>query len=511
MTMKGQGERVTLSIVRDAFFRGDFEGCLALCDALRPRDARDGIEATLLRARCLIPLGRGEHALEALRGLRIADEQHDEYITSRVLLSAAYLSLGQHQRGLEIAREAYEDGRDSHPTVRAEATAQLGIAYYRNTEYARADRYLQAVSADADIVHAKAMLYRGYVAWARGDYNGSVQRFQDALRCIDACEHHDRFVQAETLYGLTFLAGELPRTDLWGDVRERIDRFDWSVSGVGVWRYWIAVEGSFVAELLGDLRASTTWARLAERLAPDEPSRIAAWCRLAARFGRYGEDGAHAYFVDKATEAYETMKRDPRRSEQRALPLAIADETVYGEEPVAAAPLLTYYAEAIIPTMKGHAEERRLDASHGMILGHFEERRGNRARAQEAYLRAFEGFRSVGFLRRAAIVAYRLLVLTGEDHYEAFITEALRDASPAYWVKARITKSRIEARLTPRQLEVLRLVAEGRSNKEIAAARGIAFHTARNTVSEILSLLGVESRAELAALAATRGLVRSGK
>ncbi len=119
---KGPGERVTLSVVRDAFFRGDFERCLTLCDAFESRDAKDAAEIVLLRARCLIPLGRGEHAIQALRGLRLTDDQHDAYLTGRMLMSAAYMSIGQDARGLEIALEAYSTIGDAHATVRAECS-----------------------------------------------------------------------------------------------------------------------------------------------------------------------------------------------------------------------------------------------------------------------------------------------------------------------------------------------------------------------------------------------------
>ncbi len=387
----------------------------------------------------------------------------------------------------------------------------LAVGHYRKGEHVRAQRLIDTVPQDADIVYVRALEYSGWLAWARGDYSGSVDRFRDALCRIDACTHYDRFIEAKCLFGLAFLAAELPRLGLWSEISQRVERFDWSVSGVATWRYWIAGLASLIAELRGDWVESTAWAATAEEIAPDSSARIGAWCRLAARFGRYGEPSAHAYFVSKARAAYEALPRDARHEEQRSLPLVIAEEMVNGESPDEAGALLTYFAEAIVPTMLERSADRRVMAFYSSILGQYEERRGNRARAQEAYMHAFDAFRSVGFLRRAAIVAYRLAVMTGDEQYDAFIAGALHDASPAYWVKARIAKSRMEARLTPRQLEILRLVAEGRSNKEIAAARGIAYHTARNTVSKILNLLGVESRTEIAGVAVAKGLLRPAK
>ncbi|NVI90343.1 response regulator transcription factor, partial [Actinomadura sp. BRA 177] len=55
--------------------------------------------------------------------------------------------------------------------------------------------------------------------------------------------------------------------------------------------------------------------------------------------------------------------------------------------------------------------------------------------------------------------------------------------------------------LTPREFEVLRLVAEGRSNRDIAEALFISVKTASVHVSNILGKLDVASRGEAAATA----------
>jgi DNA-binding NarL/FixJ family response regulator len=55
--------------------------------------------------------------------------------------------------------------------------------------------------------------------------------------------------------------------------------------------------------------------------------------------------------------------------------------------------------------------------------------------------------------------------------------------------------------LTARELEVLRLVAHGQSNPEIAARLFISAKTASVHVSNILAKVGVSSRGEAAAAA----------
>jgi DNA-binding NarL/FixJ family response regulator len=61
--------------------------------------------------------------------------------------------------------------------------------------------------------------------------------------------------------------------------------------------------------------------------------------------------------------------------------------------------------------------------------------------------------------------------------------------------------------LTPRELEVLALLAEGLSNKAIAGRLGISDHTAKFHVNAILGKLGAENRSEAIVRAARLGLV----
>ena len=60
-------------------------------------------------------------------------------------------------------------------------------------------------------------------------------------------------------------------------------------------------------------------------------------------------------------------------------------------------------------------------------------------------------------------------------------------------------------RLTDRQLEVLALLAEGRTNAEIAARLVVSPRTVDNHVAALLRRLGVRSRREVAAAAADLG------
>ncbi len=63
------------------------------------------------------------------------------------------------------------------------------------------------------------------------------------------------------------------------------------------------------------------------------------------------------------------------------------------------------------------------------------------------------------------------------------------------------------AALTPRQREILQLLAEGRSSKQVAATLGISHRTVEFHKYQAMELLGVKSNAELVHFALKHGLI----
>jgi len=64
------------------------------------------------------------------------------------------------------------------------------------------------------------------------------------------------------------------------------------------------------------------------------------------------------------------------------------------------------------------------------------------------------------------------------------------------------------AGLTPREVEVARLVADGTSNQEIASSLAISPRTVERHISNLLAKLGRRNRTELATVVHAAGLVR---
>jgi DNA-binding NarL/FixJ family response regulator len=68
-----------------------------------------------------------------------------------------------------------------------------------------------------------------------------------------------------------------------------------------------------------------------------------------------------------------------------------------------------------------------------------------------------------------------------------------------------------EWRLTPREVEVLRLLGDGRDPRTIAKDLGVSLYTCRGYVKSILAKLGVHSQLEAVVLATRAGLIRFGQ
>ena len=74
-------------------------------------------------------------------------------------------------------------------------------------------------------------------------------------------------------------------------------------------------------------------------------------------------------------------------------------------------------------------------------------------------------------------------------------------------VASRLAERMNRTELTARELEVLRLIVEGKSNKAIAAELSIAEGTVKIHINNILSKLGVSDRTQAATFALQRGII----
>jgi two-component system NarL family response regulator len=73
---------------------------------------------------------------------------------------------------------------------------------------------------------------------------------------------------------------------------------------------------------------------------------------------------------------------------------------------------------------------------------------------------------------------------------------------------AKLAEGVTRVQLTPRELSTLQLIADGRSNKEIASELRISERTVKTHLGHLFDKLGVTSRTEAVKIATRRGLVR---
>lgn len=122
-------------------------------------------------------------------------------------------------------------------------------------------------------------------------------------------------------------------------------------------------------------------------------------------------------------------------------------------------------------------------------------------------LSTYQGDEHIYRALKAGARAYLLKEMLAHD-----VVRAIRDVHagrrpmPAA-VSHKMADRLLSTPLTPREMDVLKLMAEGLRNKEIGAALSIADQTVEGHVKNILEKLGVRDRTGAVAMAARRGMV----
>jgi DNA-binding NarL/FixJ family response regulator len=136
------------------------------------------------------------------------------------------------------------------------------------------------------------------------------------------------------------------------------------------------------------------------------------------------------------------------------------------------------------------------------------------SRARFVFLTIHTDARLAAQALRAGAAGYLLKQAAGEELLEAIRTvmEGRTYLTPlitkdVLWTMANPPEDR-PPELTPRQLDVLRLIGQGKRMKEIAAELNLSVRTIEDHKAQLLRLLEVDSTADLVKFAVRQGLVQ---
>ena len=129
-------------------------------------------------------------------------------------------------------------------------------------------------------------------------------------------------------------------------------------------------------------------------------------------------------------------------------------------------------------------------------------------RARVIILTTYDTDDEISRALKAGAKAYVLKDISAED-----LVGCIRDVlagktyiAPA--AAAKLAEGVTRVQLTPREMAALKLMADGKANKEIASALDISERTVKTHLGHLFEKLGVTSRTEAVKVATRRGLVR---
>jgi two-component system NarL family response regulator len=133
--------------------------------------------------------------------------------------------------------------------------------------------------------------------------------------------------------------------------------------------------------------------------------------------------------------------------------------------------------------------------------------RGQFALAKVIVLSTYEGDEDIHRALEAGAATYLLKDTLSKDLVRVIRAVFAGERTLPAPVAQRLADRMLQPALTARELEVLRLIAQGLRNKEIAGRLGIGEETAQSHVRNILSKFGLHDRTEAVAVAVRRGIV----
>jgi DNA-binding CsgD family transcriptional regulator len=495
--------RVSLDDAFSAWFEGAFEQCLTCCDELDAQGSRLR-ETTLLRARALLRIERADEALSALESIRAEDDVSDGEVTRRMLIATARTRLGDVARGLEELYAIQAVMRNPHPAIQSEVALNIGLTQYMLRDLDAADTALDQVAVDTDIIHARSLEYKAWVASARGDYPAAEGLFAEALTRLDGCKHYDRFLEANCLQALAYLTVDGLERHSWGSITARRARVRWQESGLSYPLFRLTLStATYENDIEGRPIQAAIEARRAYELAPTTAYRIVALCKRVTISRCAHEPIARGDHLHAAVDAFENLDMAKLAGDERLVSLALAEELANaGRAREARAYFDAYLVRSTTSRALAITGDVRRESYEQLVEAQIAEAEERKTEAVSLYERVLNRSTAAS-VRHAVIAAVRLGRMTGNSSYlGGYVALAVREVQETSWIHVALkgqSKANALAKLTALQNEYLEMMCRGLTNPQIARIRGRSVNTVRNQVAAIFEIFDVHNRSELVA------------
>jgi DNA-binding CsgD family transcriptional regulator len=411
---------------------------------------------------------------------------------------------GDAERGLVMLHDAAHHAGASDTTLRSEIALGIALARYNAGDLVDAEAELDRVDRGSDVVYARSLELRGWIAKRRGDLSAAAESFEAALAQLDRSRQRDRYAEASVVTALGNIAIELLDETRWDAMRQRGDRIVWDGEPMAYYRFWHAMNRSMGDETYGRPREALHAARKAAAAAPSDAFRIFAHCRRAAVLLAYDELLGYEDLAATIRAEFDAIDLGALHAfEEVNLPAVIvATLASIGDAAGAAAALgrLNALSPAQLAVLNDEPLERGYLVYVEALVA---DANGDTFSAQHGYRDALRAFRETGAVRRAVVAALSLVDLNADESAQRYVDEYVARLPTESWLRVRAAKASerrddpLLAELTRAEREVLELLYEGRSTADIAAIRGRSPQTIRNTVSTLLKAFGVDNRAAL--------------
>jgi LuxR family maltose regulon positive regulatory protein len=453
--------------------------------------------------------------------MAVVDEEAFRSLSSTISFARAFLSLafGDVASTMKHARQGLASLPEADHFQRASAAALLGAAFWRSGELETACNYMTEGLDEIYKAGNPDFAITGIVGLAdiritQGRLREAVRLYERTLQTV--LEHGESLLQgtADLYLGLGMLSIE--RNDL--DVAEQHIHKSKELgaqAGLPDWKYRLSIVQAKVNEIQGNLDGALNLLQEAERLyyrspLPDVRPVSALRTRIWVKQGRLNEargwvrekglavDGDLSFMrefehITLARVRIAEFKLDHANHhilaalelQERLLKAAESGGRTGSMIEILILQALAYQAQSNLPSALA-ALTRALSLAE-----------------PEGYIRIFV---DEGESLRELLIRLKAQG-TGTNAYIQKLLTAFSQSMTIPQSKIENPKSEIPESLSPRELEVLRLIAQGLSNDEISKRLFLALSTVKGHNLKIFGKLGAKSRTEAVARARELGLL----